>query len=172
MCLFFPFASSLSSFWGFWNLSPHYTTSLSFSLAFFLSFSFSRFHFFSLFQHFKLVSDSNYYLNRHLSFGKNLKSPSNINIIHLLCTYNINIGTFIKYIFIYIYIYNIIVIYIFIVFIFLYIYIYLRICIYTNTYVRIYIFVYIFVYITWCYSYNFKRDLKCPIYSITPETCS
>lgn len=33
----------------------------------------------------------------------------------------------------------------------------------------VYTYLYIFVYITWCYSYNFKRDLKCPIYSITPE---
>lgn len=33
----------------------------------------------------------------------------------------------------------------------------------------VYTYLYIFVYITWCCSYNFKRDLKCPIYSITPE---
>lgn len=33
----------------------------------------------------------------------------------------------------------------------------------------VYTYLYISVYITWCCSYNFKRDLKCPIYSITPE---
>lgn len=125
-------------------MSPHCTTTLPFSLYFSFSLLLSphRAFSFSLFQRFKLVSDSSYYLNRHLSFGKNLKSPSNINIIHLLCTYNINIGTFIKYIFIYVILSS----YIYIYNIYIYIYIYLRICIYTNTYVRIYIFVYICIY--------------------------